>query len=381
MRLASAALFAFCLSVPAALAQPAGQPAPAVGVVQAEKRPITQSNEFVGRVRAVNRVDLRARITGFLQEMKFQEGREVKSGDVLFIIERAPFEAEVQRNQATVAQAEAELANARIQLARAQQLLRTSAGTQARVDDATAAERSGEALLMQAQAALVSAQINLSYTQIIAPVDGYIGRANITIGNVVSPDSGVLATIVSQDPMYVEFDVSTRLGSELRARYADQGGLSAVRIRVRFPNGDMHPEEGALNFLDPQVNRSTDTYLLRASIPNPVRPGWESGAPGARSLVDGQLVTVIAEDRQPIEVLSIPRAAVLQDQQGTYVFVVDPESKVQVRRVHLGQSSADTANIEQGLEAGENVVVEGIQRVRPGLVVQAGPIQSPVRRN
>jgi membrane fusion protein (multidrug efflux system) len=305
----------------------------------------------------------------------------VTSGEVLFTIERAPFEAEVQRNQATVAQADAELANARIQLARAQQLLRTSAGTQARVDDATAAERSGQAQLMQAQAALVAAQINLSYTQIIAPVEGYIGRANITVGNVVSPDSGVLATIVSQDPMYVEFDVSTRLGSEMRARYADRGGLAGVRIRVRFPNGDLHPEEGTLNFIDPQVNRSTDTYLLRASIPNPVRPGWEPGTPGARSLIDGQLVTVIAEGREPIEVLSIPRAAILQDQQGTYVFVVDAESKVQVRRVRLGQSTADVANIEQGLEPGENVVLEGIQRVRPGQQVQAGPIQSPVRRN
>lgn len=381
MRLVLAALLALGLVGPVARAQQPGQPPPAVGVVQAERRPITESNEFIGRIRAVNRVDLRARVTGFLQEMRFQEGREVKTGDVLFTIERAPFEAEVQRNQATVAQANAELENARIQLARAQQLLRTAAGTQARVDDATAAERSAAAQLMQAQAALVSAQINLGYTDIDAPVDGLIGRANITIGNVVSPDSGPLATIVSQDPMYVEFDMSTRLGSELRARYEGRGGFAAVKVRLRYANGEFHPQDGRLDFVDPQVNRSTDTFLLRATVPNPVRPGTKPGEPGARNLFDGQIMTVLLEGREPVEVIAIPRAAILQDQQGPYVFTVDAQSKVEVRRVRLGQSTPDTAVIDDGLKVGENVIVEGIQRVRPGLVVQAGPIQSPVHRN
>jgi len=368
------------LSAPALAQQPPGG-APAVGVVQAERRPITETTEFVGRIRAVNRVDLRARVTGFLEEIAFQEGREVKTGEVLFRMERPPFEAEVQRNQAAVAQAEAELSNARIQLGRAQQLLRTSAGTQARVDDATAAERASAAQLMQAQAALVTAQINLSYTEITAPVDGYIGRANITKGNVVGPDSGVLATIVSQDPMYVEFDVPTRLGSELRARYEGQGGFAAVKVRLRYPNGEVHPEEGQLDFVDPQVNRSTDTYLFRATIPNPVRDGRQVGQPGARNLVDGQIMTVLLEGREPVQVLAIPRAAILQDQLGPYVFVVDAQSRAQVRRLKLGQSTPETAIIAEGLEPGENVVVEGIQRVRPGQPVQAGPIQSPVQRN
>lgn len=378
MRIAPLALAAIMSMGGAALAQ---QQAPAVGVVQAERRPITETDEFVGRVRAVNRVDLRARVTGFLEQVAFQEGREVKTGDVLFRLERPPFEAEVQRQRATVAQAEAELANAQIQLGRAQQLLRTSAGTQARVDDATAAERAQAAMLMAAQAALTTAEINLGYTEITAPVDGLIGRANVTRGNVVGPDSGILATIVSQDPMFVEFDVPTRVGSELRTRYEPLGGFSAVKVRIRYPNGDVHPAEGRLDFVDPQVNRSTDTYLFRASIPNPVIAGREPGSPGARNLLDGQITTVLLEGREPVQVLAIPRAAILQDQLGPYVFVVDAQSHVQVRRLKLGQSTAETAIVESGLEPGENVVLEGIQRVRPGQPVQAGPIQSPVQRN
>lgn len=200
-----------------------------VGVVPAERRSVTESNEFVGRIEAIGRVDLRARVTGFIQEQTFREGQEVRAGEVLFRLERAPFEAEVARAQAQVAAAEAELANARIALNRARELVRTAAGTQVRVDDALAAERSANAGLLGAQAQLRVAQINLGYTEITAPIDGKIGRVTYTVGNTVSPTSQPLATIVSQDPMRVSFPVSLRTGGELRS--------ATRRVAAPMPSG------------------------------------------------------------------------------------------------------------------------------------------------
>jgi membrane fusion protein (multidrug efflux system) len=364
-----AAILAATLSVSPALAQFGPQGPPAVGVTQAERRAVTESNEFVGRIEAVGRVELRARVTGFLQEQLFQEGQEVKRGDVLFRIERPPFEAEVARAQAQVAAAEAELTNARIALNRARELVRSSAGTQVRVDDALAAERSANAQLLGAQAQLRVAQINLGYTEITAPIDGKIGRVTYTVGNTVSPTANPLATIVSQDPMRVSFPVSLRTGGELRARYATRGGTEAVRVRIVLPNGTPYPEVGRIDFVDPQVDRNTDTILVRASIPNPPIGDGSSD----RRLIDGMFVSAVVEGSEPVQVTVIPRAAVAQDQSGSFVFVVDGESKAQRRNVRLGRGTAELAVVEDGLRAGENVITEGIQRVRPGQQVNAAP--------
>ena len=191
---------------PGARAQPgpAGPP-PAVGVVRAEKKAITETSEFIGRVQAIDRVDLTARVTAFVHERLFTEGTEVQAGDLLYRLERAPFEAAVQQQAAAVADASARLTNANIQLGRAQALLNTPAGQRSTVDDARANQLSQAAQLMSAQAQLRQAQINLEYTEIRAPVNGKIGQTRFSVGNVVSPSSGPLNTIVSQDPMYVSF--------------------------------------------------------------------------------------------------------------------------------------------------------------------------------
>jgi membrane fusion protein (multidrug efflux system) len=348
-------------------------------VVAAERRAITQTSEFVGRIEAVDRVELRARVTGFLQERAFREGDDVRAGTVLFRLERAPFEAEVARQEANVAAAEAELANAAVQLARARQLLATNAGTQARVDDATAQQRAAQAQVLAAQASLRTARINLDYTVITAPVDGRVGRAAITPGNVVGPDRGVLATLISQDPMHVTFAVSVRVATELRNRYESQGGTAGVVVRLRLPDGSTYDQAGRLEFVGTQVDRNTDTILLRATIPNPVRPQRMAGDVGDRELVDGMFVSVILEGIEPVQATVIPRQAVLQDQQGAYVFVVDAQGRAQQRRIRLGQSTPQQAAIEDGLQPGENVIVEGIQRVRPGQPVQAGPVSAAPR--
>jgi membrane fusion protein (multidrug efflux system) len=377
-----AAILAACLFLPAAAqAQfgPAGPPP--VGVLTTAMRPVTESTDFVGRVEAVDRVELVARVTGFLQERLFQEGQEVTVGQVLFRMERAPFEAEVARAQAQVAAAEAELTNANITLARARDLLRSAAGAQVRVDDATAAQRGAQATLLSAQAQLRVAQINLGYTAITAPVAGKIGRSTFSVGAVVGPTSGAMATIVSQDPMRVSFPVSLRTGSELRDRYVSRGGAQAVRVRITLPSGGAYAEAGRIDFIDPQVDRNTDTLLIRALIPNPPLP-QNAGTPGTvdRALIDGMFVTTAVEGAEPVQAVVIPRAAVLQDQQGTYVFIVEAENRATRRNIRLGRSLADQVIVESGLRAGETLIAEGVQRVRPGQPVQPAPAGGPAVR-
>ena len=353
---------------------------PAVGVVRAERQQITQSDEFIGRIQAVSRVALVARVTGFLDKRLFVEGAEVHKGDLLYQLERPPFQAIVDASKATVDQLEAQHHNAAQTLERAQQLLRTQSGPQSNVDTALAAERALAAQIAGAQAQLQTAEINLSYTEIRAPIDGAISSTAVTEGNVVSPTTGILATLVSQDPMYVIFPISSRAGLDLRDRYAKTGGFGAVVIKLRLPDGRIYGEDGKADYVSPTVAENTDTLTVRGVIANPVFPGMTAGQPGSRELMDGEFVTVFLEGVQPITVLAIPRAAVLSDQQGDYVYVVDAQNKAQIRRIQLGQSTPSTAVVASGLSEGELVISEGLQRVRPGAVVSAGPATpSPVQ--
>ncbi|MGE4043713.1 MAG: efflux RND transporter periplasmic adaptor subunit [Acetobacteraceae bacterium] len=351
-----------------AFAQMQGGP-PSVGVVKAESRPVTETSEFVGRIQAIGRVSLTARVVAFLEQRLFTEGTEVNEGDLLFRLERGPYEAAVQKQEAAVADTSARLANANIQLARAQQLLSTPAGQRAAVDDALANQRSQAAQLMSAQADLRLAQISLAYTDIHAPIAGKISRAAVTAGNVVSPNTGPLATIVSQDPMYVLFPIAARTQADLEKRYADRGGMAGVVVKLRLADGTMYGQDGRIDYVDPSVAPNTDTIIMRARIPNPPRRPVEPGQPVERPLIDGGFVTVILQGIEPVMALAIPRSAVLSDQQGNYVYVVDAQNKVEQRRITLGQSTPSTAVVSAGLREGESVIVEGIQRARPGIEV------------
>jgi len=361
----------------AASAQTAAGTPPAVGVVRAERQQITQTDEFIGRIQAVNRVDLVARVTAFLEKRLFIEGSEVAKGDLLYQLEQPPFQAQVDAAKANVAQLQAQHQNAQITLTRAQTLLPTVAGQQSNVDTALANERSLAAQIAGAQAQQQIAEINLGYTEIRALSDGKISNTAVTEGNVVSPTSGTLATIVSQDPMYVIFPISLRTGLDLRNRYAPKGGLSAVRIKLRLPDGRIYGQDGKLDYTSPTVAENTDTVTLRGVVPNPVLPGMKAGEPGAREMIDGEFVTVLLEGVQPITVLAIPRAAVLSDQQGDYVYVVDAQNKAEQRRIQLGQSTPSTAVVTNGLSEGELVISEGLQRARPGQAVLPGPASPP----
>jgi len=363
-------LLVFAVLPVAAGAQPAPAGPPAVGVVRAERQQITQTDEFIGRIQSIGRVALVARVTAFLEKRLFVEGSEVKQGDLLYQLEQPPFQAQVDNNKANVAQLEAQHTFAEQQLARSQYLIKTPAGQQQTVDQDVSNERS---LAAQVE----SAQITLGYTEIRAPIDGRISATEVTEGNVVSVTSGTLATLVSQDPMYVLFPVAARTGLELRDRYEAKGGFSAVVLKLRLPDGRIYGHEGKLDYVSPTVAANTDTITARGVFPNPFIPGMSENDPAPRELFDGEFVTVLQEGVQPITVLAIPRAAVLADQQGDYVYVVDAQNKAQVRRIQLGQSTPSTAVITSGLQEGELVISEGLQRARPGEVVSPGPATPP----
>jgi membrane fusion protein, multidrug efflux system len=366
-------------ATPASWAQPAASGPPAVGVVEAVKRPITETSEFLGRIEAVNRVNVVARVTAFLEQRLFNEGAEVKKGDELYRLERGPFEADLASKKAQVAQLQATLENARLTTERARTLLGGPAGQQSTYDAAIANQRSLEAQVLAAQAQVQASQINLDYTDIRSPIDGKIGRTAVTEGNVVNPGSGVLTTIVSQDPMYVIFPISVRQGLELRERYTPRGGLSAVVIKLRLPDGRLYDQTGKLDFVDNTIAQSTDTFTVRGAIANLMLHEASTTNGPLRELTDGEFVTVLLEGVQPVEVLAIPRAAVLSDQQGDYVFVVGPDNKAEQRRIQLGQSTPTMASVISGLSPGEKVIVEGLQRVRPGQPVSPGPASPQIR--
>jgi membrane fusion protein (multidrug efflux system) len=354
---------------------------PPVGVVTLKRQPMTDSYEFNGRIQAINSVNIVARVTAFLEQQPFAEGTDVKKGDLLYTLERAPFQAAVDVQKAAVAQAEAQLENANISLWRAQQLVKTNAVSQQSADTALATQRTAAAQLKSAQAQLETAQINLNYTEIRSPIDGRIGRTSVTVGNVVGPTSGILTTVVSQDPMYVLFSVPTRRAIELREQYADKGGFDAVKIRIRLPDGRVYSETGKLDFVNNTIAQDTDTLLFRGVIPNPILESQTAGGVNLRELAADEFVTVLVESVDPRQVIAVPRAAILADQQGTFVYVVDNNNIARQRRVRLGQSTPETAGIVEGLKEGERIIVEGVQRARPDSPVSPGPVSHIASRS
>ena len=232
-----------------------------------------------------------------------------------------------------------------------------------------------------AQAQLETAQIDLDYTDIYSPIDGRIGRTSVTIGNLVSSSSGTLTTVVSQDPMYVVFPVPTRRAIELREEYSRQGGFDAVKIRLRLPDGRIYGETGKLDFVNNAIAQDTDTLLVRGVIPNPVLGSQTAGGVKLRELVADEFVTVLLESVKPRHVIAVPRAAILADQEGSYVYVVDDHNIARQRRVRLGQLTPETAGIADGLKEGEQVIVEGVQRARPNAPVTPAPVTSIASRS
>ncbi len=351
-----------------ALAQQ-GAPPPAVLVQTVEPVALGQQLEFIGRVAAVDKVELRARVQGFLGPRKFKDGDEVKAGQVLFTIEPEPYEAAVEQKVAQVDAAKAALANSDISLKRAADLLRTNTGTQATYDLRLSEQLQAKAALEDANAQLRDAKIKLSYTEIKSPIDGRAGRSAASPGNLVGPDSGVLVTVVQEQPMRVLFQVTQRELLEARKNDPNPTGSTPFTVRVRLADGRLLDEKGTLDFIDVQVDAKTDGQTVRAVFPNT-----------KRYLTDGQTVRVVIEEEKVPTVLAIQQSAIAIDQTGAYVFVVGDGNKVELRRIRQGVVRDGLASIEEGLKQGEKVIVQGQQRVRPGMVVAPQPAPPPLAK-
>ena len=358
--LAGRLLFSACILLigcEAAAAQ--GAPPPAVTVAPVVSREVTATGDFIGRVVAIDKVDVVARISGFINERNFTEGQQVKTGDLLFSIEPDTYKAAVDQQTANLAKAKATEVNANLQLQRGQDLVRNQNIPQSEVDQRAANAQAAHADVMQAQALLEQARINLGYTEIRSPVDGRIGLANFTVGNLVSPSSGPLATIVSQDPIYVTFQASEADIIEYKHRIAASADKNPhVTIHIKLPDGTVYPHPGRTNLLDVQVQPDTDTVLVRAQLPNP-----------EGMLIPGGIVGVITERGAPQASLIVPQSAVQLDQAGRYVMVVGADKKVELRRITTGVEQGRDIVVSAGLKEGELVIVEGIQKVHPGQVV------------
>ena len=338
-----------------------GAPPPAVSVRPVASRQVTATGDFVGRVSAINKVDVVARIVGFIKERNFTEGQQVKTGDLLFRIEPDTYQAAVDQQKANLARAKATEVNAALQVRRGEELVKNQNIPQSTLDQRTADWQATRADVMQAQALLEQAQINLGYTEIRSPIDGRIGIATFTVGNLVQPSSGALATIVSQDPIYVTFQVSERDIVNYKRRVAESASKDPrVTIHIKLPNGSEYPHPGVTNFTDVQVDPTTDTVTVRAQLPNP------DGL-----LIPGGVVAISTERGPPRSALVVPLSAVQLDQAGRYVLVVDDAKKVEQRRVTTGVEQGRDVVVTNGLKEGELVIVEGIQKVRPGQVVTA----------
>jgi membrane fusion protein (multidrug efflux system) len=333
-------------------------PPPAVTVVVAAKEELRPSLSFTGRVAAQDKVDLRARVEGFLEKRLFTEGQDVKEGDLLFIIEQAPYKAAISEINATIERAQASLTLADLEVKRQSELVSRQTGTQQRLDEAIASQGQARADLARQKASLEKANLDLSYTEIRAPITGRIGQAVISVGNFVGASTGPLATIVRQDPIHVTFPVTQREILQIRReRQGEQ--IAPPVIFLRLADGSKYAEAGKVDFLDVTVSQSTDTVQVRATFANP-----------DRILVDGQLVSLIAEVGPPQSSLTIPQQAIQIDQAGAFVLVVDKDSKVEMRRVEVAEATGPKLTVRKGLQPGDKVITEGVQKVRPGQTVE-----------
>lgn len=368
-RLAALALAAGLLTVagPAGAASP-----PAVGVVVAKKQPVFRTYSYTGRVVGPRVVKLQARVSGYLERRLFRQGSEIKKGELLYVIERGPYRAARDRAQADVAKAQAAYANAKLAFARAKKLLHTPAGQQSAFDNARATKDGDAAALAAAKAQLETAKINYGYTEIRAPISGRIGATEVNVGNVVGPNSGTLATIVSENPMKVVFAMPVVDARKLRRELADKGGLGALSLRLRLPDGDMDKQTGTIDFASNRISEQTDTLQLEGSIANPVLAHAGSARVGNRQLTSGEFVTVILRTKSPSPAIVLPRKAVLADALGNYVLVVNGQDKVERRNVTLAASTPSRATVASGLSPGARVIVDGIEKVHPGVTVKPG---------
>jgi RND family efflux transporter MFP subunit len=335
--------------------------APQVTVAPAVEHVVSDWDEFTGHFEAVNSVEVRPRVGGFLQRVGFTEGAIVHQGDVLFVIDQRPYEAEVARAEALLAQAGTRNQLAGMEVERAQKLVNTQAISREELDARTSGRAEGDAGVKGAEAAVRVARLNLEWTVVRAPITGRVGRAEITPGNVVQagpPSASLLTTIVSIDPIYVYFDTDEQ--AYLKYMGAQATGPKGRQVLVGLANETGFPHDGRLNFVDNRVDGTSGTIRARALLPNPnglFTPGLFARV---RLLGSGRHPATLVQDQ-----------AIGTDQDRKFVLVLKSDNTVEYRPVVTGRVVDGLRTVESGLKPGERVVINGLMRVRPGMKVAA----------
>ncbi|MCA0271217.1 MAG: efflux RND transporter periplasmic adaptor subunit [Proteobacteria bacterium] len=364
--LALAALIssAAVIFAPEVQAQEAAPEAPAmpVSVVRVAQQDLEESETFTGRVEAIESVALQAKVAGYLKTKHFQEGGAVAVGDLLFELEDDTYSNSVDQARAAVAVAEAQRKLALQTYERQKVLTERDVQSQASLDTASANLDVAAAQVEVAQSQLDAATLNLDYTRIKSPIAGRIGRSDVSIGALISPSSGPLATVVQTDPIYVSFPVPQAQMLQVQKRHAT---ADDVIIRLKLSDGSEYAEDGKLAFADIQATTSTDSLLARATFANP------DGV-----LVGRQIVSVRIVGKTPVQQLAIPQQALLLDQQGAYVLTVAEDGTVNQARIETGREQGTFMAVTKGLTEGEMVIVGGIQKVRPGMKVAPSEAQN-----
>ncbi len=323
-----------------------------------------QSARFVGRVQAVDDVNLIARVSGFLSSKNVDDGATVQDGQLLFTIERAPYEAALASAKADAARAAADAALKASDLERDKDLLDKGHVSQAKYQATLAAKEQADASVAAANAAITQAELNLGYTDITAPFAGQIGKTNFSVGDVVGPSTGAIARLVRTDPMYVNFAISEKdyLDAVRGANPADAVGdkRQLPGIHVILPNGQRYDQDGEIVFIDNVVDPKTGTIAVRGRFRNP-----------NRLLVAGTFVEAVIEAPVSMKEIVIPQSAVQRDQRGPFVLVVGSNETVEQRYVELGPQVDTDFTVKKGLQEGERVITLGLQKVRPGVPVNA----------
>lgn len=329
-----------------------------VEVAYTTKQDIYPKTESVGRIEAKYSVDVVARINGWLQKRYFQEGAYVKKGQTLFLIQPNEYAIAVQQAQAAVKQSQAALVNAEKELVRASELVKNDFVSKSYYDNALATRDQNKAALDVNKANLAAAQLNLSYTKIVSPVDGKVGKILITEGNLVNPQSGALTKIVSTSPIYAYFTIK----SEDYVKYvknaseaASKDALSGMDVAITLSDGSEYNEKGKLEFVNNEVDPTAGTISLRATFQNK-----------DNLLVPGDFVTVTATSKKPVSVVLVPQVAVSDSTSGTYVWTIDENKKAQQKFVKIDKQVGENWVVLEGLEPDEMVIKSGFQRLRPG---------------
>ncbi|MFC5480303.1 efflux RND transporter periplasmic adaptor subunit [Massilia suwonensis] len=333
---------------------PAAPAAPPVSAAIVLEKPVAETQEFSGRLEAVERVEIRSRVSGFITAVNFKPGSEVKKGDVLFVVDPRPYQAEATRAQAAAASARAKADLAKRELARAESLMADKAIARREFDEAAAGQKELEANAAAAQAAYEAARLNLAYTRVVSPIDGRVSKAEITIGNLVDP-AAALTSVVSLDRIYASFDGDEETYLRVGAKARDG---APVAVRVGLANEEGFPHEGKLEFVDNQLDTRTGSVRMRATFDN------KDGA-----LVPGLFARVQLGAADSRKAVLINERAVGTDQSRKFVFVVGLDGKAEYRPVTLGPVVDGLRVVRSGVKAGEKIVVNGLQRVRPGAPV------------